>query len=60
MKNSTQERRHPLMPFENNDTLHNWLMTNTPPKIDKYDNTQKKLCIAKIAHLAKKWPNSDP
>ena len=48
------------MPFENNDTLHNWLMTNTPPKIDKYDNTQKKWCIAKIAHLAKKWPNSDP
>ena len=48
------------MPFENNDTLHKWLMTNTPPKIDKYDNTHKKWCITKIAHLAKKWPSSDP
>ena len=25
------------MPFENNGTLSKWQMTNTPPKIDKYD-----------------------
>ena len=23
--------------FENNSTLQKWHMTNTPPKIDKYD-----------------------
>ena len=28
------------MPFENNGTLQKWHMTNTPPKINKYD-TQK-------------------
>ena len=25
------------MPFENNGTLQKWHMTNTPPKINKYD-----------------------
>ena len=30
-------------------------MTNTPPEIDKY-NTHKKLCLIKMAHLAKKFP----
>ena len=28
-------------------------MTNTPPEIDKYD-TDKNLCLTKMAHLAKK------
>ena len=31
-------------------------MTNTSVEIDKYD-TQKNWCLAKIAHLAKKFPN---
>ena len=40
------------MPFENNDTLQKWHMTNTPPTTDKYD-TSKKWCLTKMAHLAK-------
>ena len=39
------------MPFENNDTLQRWHMTNTPPEIDKYD-THKKCCLTNMAHLA--------
>ena len=39
-KNGTQQKKHPLMPFENNDTLQKQHMTNTPHKIDKY-NTLK-------------------
>ena len=42
------------MPFENNGILQKWQMTNTPPKIDKYDDTCKKWCLAKMTHLAKK------
>ena len=41
-KNSTQQKRLPLMPFENNGTFQKWHMTNTPPEIGKYD-TQKKM-----------------
>ena len=53
-KNGTQQKNHPLMPFENNGILQKWHMTNTPPKIDKYDDTCKKWCLAKMTHLAKK------
>ena len=54
-KNGTQQKRHPLILFENNDTLQKWHMTNTPPEIDKYD-THKIWCLTKVAHLAKKCP----
>ena len=37
----TQQKRHPLMPFENNGTLQKWHITNTASKIDKYDDTHK-------------------
>ena len=40
-KNATQQKRHRLMLFENNGTLKKWLMTNTPPKVDKYDTHKK-------------------
>ena len=29
------------MPSESNGTFQQWHMTNTPTKIDKYNNTQK-------------------
>ena len=29
------------MPFENNGTLQKWLITNTPPDIDKYSIHKK-------------------
>ena len=29
------------MPFENNGTLQKWLITNTPPDIDKYSIYKK-------------------
>ena len=29
------------MPFENNDTLQKWRMTNIPPEIDKNDAQKK-------------------
>ena len=40
-KNSTQQKRHHLMPFENNGTLQKWHMKNTPLEIDKYDTHEK-------------------
>ena len=40
------------MAFENNGILKKWHMTNTPPKIDKY-NTHKNWCLTKMAHIAK-------
>ena len=46
---------HSLMPFENNETLPKWQMTNTPPEIDKYV-THKKQCLTKMAYLARKCP----
>ena len=33
-------------------------MTNTPPKIDKYDGTHIKWFLTKLAHLVKKMPKS--
>ena len=54
-KSSTQQEKHPLMPIENNDALQKWHMTNTPPKIDKYD-THREWWLTKMAHLAKKYP----
>ena len=51
-KNGTQQKKHPLMLFENNDTLQKWRMTKTPPEIDKYD-THKKWSLTKMA-LCKK------
>ena len=54
-KSGTQQKKHPLMPFENNGTLQKWYMTNTPPKIDKYD-THKKWCFTKMVLLMKKCP----
>ena len=44
------------MPFENNCTLQQWHMTNTPPEIDKYNNTHKKWYLTKMANLAKICP----
>ena len=41
-KSGTQQKKHSLM-------------TNTPPKIDKYD-THKKLCFTKMVLLMKKCP----
>ena len=32
-------------------------MTNTPPKIDKYD-THRKWRLAKVEHLAEKYPKA--
>ena len=43
----------PLNAIENNGTIQKWHMTNTPLKIDKYDN-HKKWSLIKMAHLAKK------
>ena len=43
------------MSFENNGTLQKWHMTDTPPKLDKYD-THNKWFLTKMAHLAKKMP----
>lgn len=40
-KNSTQQKRHPIMLFENNYTLNKWHMTNTPPRIKKFGADQK-------------------
>ena len=45
------------MSFENNGTLQQWHITNTQPKIEKYNNTYKKWCLTKIAHLAEKCQN---
>ena len=47
-KNSSQQKEHPLIPFENNGPLQKWHMTNTLPKIDKHD-THKKRCLTKIS-----------
>ena len=55
-KHDTQQKRHSLMSPENNGTLKKWHKTNTPPKIDKYDDTHKKWCLTKMAHLTKKCP----
>ena len=54
-KYGTQQEKHRLMTFENNGTLRKWHMTNTPPKIGKYD-THKKWRLTNMAHLAKKCP----
>ena len=54
-KSGTQQKKHPLIPFEKNGTLQKWHMRNTPPKIDKYD-THGKWYLTKMAHLAKKYP----
>ena len=51
-KNGTQQKKNSVMSFENRGTLQKWHMTNTPPKIDKYD-THKKLCLTTMAQLAK-------
>ena len=40
-KNSTQQKRHSIIPFENNCTLKKWHMTNNPPEIKKFDSHQK-------------------
>ena len=40
-KNGIQQKRHHLMPFENNGTLQKWHMKNTPLEIDKYDTHEK-------------------
>ena len=40
-KNDTQQKKKPLMQFENNGTLQKWHMKNAPPKIDKYDTHKK-------------------
>ena len=51
-KIGTQQKKHPLMPFENNRTLKRWHMINTPPEIDKY-GTHIKWCLTKLPYLAK-------
>ena len=51
----TQQKWHPLMPFENNGNLQKWHMTNSLLEIDKFD-TQRKWWLKKMAHLAKKCP----
>ena len=38
--NGTQQKRHPLMSFTNNDTIPKWHMTNTSSETDKH-GTQK-------------------
>ena len=45
-KKGTQQKKYLLIPFENNGTLQKWHMTNTPPKINKYD-TQKNGALQK-------------
>ena len=40
-KYDTQQKKHPLMPFKNDDILQKWHMTNTPSKIDKCDTHKK-------------------
>ena len=47
----TQQKWHPLIPFEDNGTLQKWHMTKTPPETDKYD-THNKWCFTKTAQLA--------
>ena len=54
-KNGIQQKKHRLMPFENDATLKKWHITNTSTKIDKYD-THKKWCLTKMPHLVKKYP----
>ena len=54
-KNGIQQKKHPLIQFENNGTLQKWHITNTPPKTEKYD-THKKWCLTKMTYLAKECP----
>ena len=51
-KNGTQQKKHHLIPFENNGTLQKWHMTNTPLKINKYNN-QKNGALQKWHKLRK-------
>ena len=45
-KSDTQQKRHLMMPFEENCTLQKWHMTNTPLEIDKY-GSPKMWCLMK-------------
>ena len=57
-KNGNQQKRHPIIPFENNGTSQKWHTTNTPSEIDKYGTYKKlhfrKMTLYKMAQLAKK------
>ena len=46
------------MPFENNDTLQKWHMTNTPPEIDNMTPT-KNGALKKWHILRKKMPMTE-
>ena len=54
-KNGSQHKKHLLMLSGNSGTLQKWHMTNTLPKIGKYDS-HKKWCLTKMTHLAKICP----
>ena len=51
-KNGTQQKKQHLMPFENNGTPQKWHMTDTPPKINKWD-TEKNGALQKWYTLRK-------
>ena len=51
-KYGTQQKKHPLMPFEINGTLQKWHMLNTPPEIYKY-GTHKTSSHTKMKSFAK-------
>ena len=54
-KNGTQQKKHPLILFENKDTLQKWHMANNAPKTNKY-NTQKNGSLQKWHTLWKNAP----
>ena len=54
----TQQKSHPLMPFENNGTLQKWHMTKTPPEIEIM--TPTKMVSYKNGTPCKKIPKGYP
>lgn len=51
-ENGSQQKKHSIMPFENNETLQIWHTRNTPPEIGKY-STHRKIESLKNGNLRK-------
>ena len=49
-QNSIQQKRYPIMLFENNGTLQKWHLTNILPEINKYGIHQKMVSFQKWHH----------
>ena len=52
-ENGNQQKKHAIMPFENNETLQKWHTRNTLPEIGKY-STHRKMESLKNGNL-RKW-----